>query len=117
MISTRISGAAGDAFTVIVPSLPGYGLSFRPGQQRFHVPQMAECIFDLMHDVSGYVRFGAQGGDRGAAIASLLGYIHPDAMIGIHVNLMLAVSRDASSLPNPTDDERRYLQDVARGPH
>jgi pimeloyl-ACP methyl ester carboxylesterase len=110
----RFGGDARDAFTVIVPSLPGYGLSFRPDQARFDVPRIAECIFDLMHHVLGYERFGAQGGDWGAAVASRLGYAHPDAMIGIHLNLMSAVGRDASSLPNPTDEERRYLEDVAR---
>jgi len=60
----RFGGDAGDAFTVVAPSLPGYGLSFRPGQRRFTVPDVADCMFDLMHDVLGYERFGAQGGSR-----------------------------------------------------
>jgi microsomal epoxide hydrolase len=110
----RFGGAASDAFTVVVPSLPGYGLSFRSGQPRFDVPQMAECIFGLMHDVLGYERFGAQGGDWGAAVTSRLGYAHPEAMIGIHLNLLSPVGRVPSLLPNPNDEERRYLEDVAR---
>jgi microsomal epoxide hydrolase len=110
----RFGGDAADAFTVIVPSLPGYGLSFRPGQARFDVPQMAECLFDLMHDVLGYERFGAQGGDWGAAVASRLAYTRPEALIGVHLNLMSAVSREAASFPNPTEEERRYLEDVAK---
>jgi pimeloyl-ACP methyl ester carboxylesterase len=110
----RFGGDARDAFTVVVPSLPGYGLSFRPGQPRFGVPEIAECVFDLMHDVLGYSRFGAQGGDWGAAIASRLGYAHADAMMGIHINLLSAVSRDPASFPSPTDDERRYLEELAQ---
>src|SRR3954447_9731871 len=31
----RFGGDPVDAFTVVAPSLPGYGLSFTPGQKRF----------------------------------------------------------------------------------
>jgi pimeloyl-ACP methyl ester carboxylesterase len=41
-------GAASDAFTVVAPSLPGYGLSFRPDQRRFGVEDIAHCFADLM---------------------------------------------------------------------
>src|SRR6266700_3578814 len=40
----RFGGDARDAFTVVAPSLPGYGLSFHPGQKRFGVPEMADCV-------------------------------------------------------------------------
>src|SRR5580658_2532509 len=100
----RFGGDAKDAFTVIAPSLPGYGLSFHPGQRRFGVPEIADCVATLMHDVLGYSRFGAQGGDWGAAITTRLGYAHKDRMIGIHINLMTAAGRDASAFPNPTDE-------------
>src|SRR5579871_1096894 len=33
----RYGGDAADAFTVVAPSLPGYTLSFRPGQPRFGI--------------------------------------------------------------------------------
>jgi pimeloyl-ACP methyl ester carboxylesterase len=99
----RFGGDARDAFTVVAPSLPGYGLSFRPGQKRFGVPEIADCVAALMHDVLGYRRFGAQGG-----------YAHKERMIGIHINLMTAAGRDASAFPNPTDEEKRYLGELAR---
>jgi pimeloyl-ACP methyl ester carboxylesterase len=109
----RFGGDARDAFTVVAPSLPGYGLSFRPGQKRFGVPEIADCVAALMHDVLGYRRFGVQGGDWGAAIASRLGYAHKDRVIGIHINLMMAAGRDASAFANPNDEEKRYLGDLA----
>jgi pimeloyl-ACP methyl ester carboxylesterase len=109
----RFGGDARDAFTVVAPSLPGYGLSFQPGQKRFGVPEIADCSAALMHDVLGFARFGAQGGDWGAAVSSRLGYAHADRMIGIHLNLMIA-GRDPSAFPNPTDEERRYLGEVAQ---
>src|SRR6202011_1601020 len=110
----RFGGDARDAFTVVAPSLPGYGLSFHPGQRRFGVPEMADCVAALMHDVLGYVRFGAQGGDWGAAVTSRLGYAYADRLIGIHINLMMAAGRDPSSFPNPTEEERDYLGELAR---
>jgi microsomal epoxide hydrolase len=109
----RFGGDVRDAFTVVAPSLPGFGLSFQPGQRRFGVPEMADCVAALMHDVLGYGRFGAQGGDWGAAVTSRLGYAHADRMIGIHINLMMAAGRDPSSFPNPTEEERLYLSELA----
>ena len=95
----RFGGDARDAFTVVAPSLPGYGLSFRAGQKRFGVPEMADCVAALMHDVLGYAKFGAQGGDWGAAVSSRLGYAYADRMIGIHLNLMMAAGRDPRRFP------------------
>ena len=37
-------GDPADAFTVVAPSLPGYGFSFRPGQKRFGVEEMADMF-------------------------------------------------------------------------
>jgi microsomal epoxide hydrolase len=110
----RFGGDARDAFTVVAPSLPGYGLSFQPGQKRFGVPEMADCVAALMRDVLGYGRFGAQGGDWGAAVTSRLGYAYADRMIGIHINLMMAAGRDPSAFPNPNEEERRYLSELAQ---
>jgi microsomal epoxide hydrolase len=33
-------------------------------------------------------------------------------MIGIHINLMMAASRDPADFPNPTEEEQRYLVDL-----
>jgi len=108
---TRFNGDPGDAFTVIAPSLPGYTLSFRPNQVRFSVERIAEVFASLMTDVLGYRRYGAQGGDWGAFVASRLGYQFAEHMIGIHLNF-LAVRRDLKMLENPTDEEKRYLDQL-----
>lgn len=105
-------GDPADAFTVVTPSLPGYGLSFRPGQKRFGVPAIADCLAGLMTDVLGYRRFAAQGGDWGGFIASNLGVRHPEKLHGIHLNL-LAVPPDLPRPENPTEEERRYLEAAA----
>jgi len=107
----RFGGDPADAFTVVVPSLPGYGLSFAPNQPRFSLEQIADCFADLMTGVLGYSRFAAQGGDWGAFITSRLGAVHADKLIGIHLNL-LAIRRDAKMVANPTPDEQRYLGEL-----
>jgi len=107
----RFGGDPADAFTVVAPSLPGYGLSFAPGQQRFSLEMMADCFAELMTGVLGYERFAAQGGDWGAFVTSRLGAVHADKLIGIHVNL-LAVRRDTKMLSSPTAEERKFLGEL-----
>ena len=104
-------GDPADSFTVVAPSLPGYGLSFRPGQKRFVVSDIAECLADLMVAL-GYKRFAAQGGDWGAFTASCMGVFHPDKLIGIHLNL-LGLRPDVPMPAHPTPEERQYFQEIA----
>jgi len=108
----RFGGDARDAFTVVAPSLPGYGFSFAPGQPRFGVSEIADAFASLMTDVLGYRRFGAQGGDWGAFITARLGVSHADRLAGLHVNL-LSLRRDLPRPANPTPEERVYLDDLA----
>jgi pimeloyl-ACP methyl ester carboxylesterase len=107
----RFGGDPADAFTVVAPSLPGYGLSFAPGQQRFGVEAIADCFADLM-TVLGYERFAAQGGDWGAFVTSRLGYAHAARLIGIHLNLM-PIPRDPAMVADPTPEEARYREELA----
>jgi pimeloyl-ACP methyl ester carboxylesterase len=108
----RFGGDPADAFTVIAPSLPGYGLSFEPNQKRFSIPQIADCFADLMVDVLGFEKFAAQGGDWGAFTCSALGVRHADKLAGIHLN-MLAIKPDPEPAVDSTPDEQRYAQEIA----
>ena len=107
----RFGGDPADAFTVIAPSLPGYVFSFKPGQRRFSIEDITEVLAELMTDVLGYKRFGAQGGDWGAFIASRLGFAFPERMIGVHLNL-LAVRRDPKMVAKPTPEEKVFLDQL-----
>ncbi len=108
----RFGGDPADAFTVIAPSLPGYGLSFSPGQKRFAIEDIAACFSSLMTDVLGYQRYGAQGGDYGAFTATCLGHAHAAHVIGIHLNF-LAVRRDIPRPDEPSEAESRYFDQIA----
>lgn len=107
----RFGGDPADAFTVVAPSLPGFGLSHTPGA-RFAPEAMAEVLATLMTDVLGYGRFGAQGGDWGAFVSARLGFAYPERLSGIHLNF-LPLRRDADLAPDPTPEERRYLEELA----
>src|SRR5689334_23762081 len=107
----RFGGDPADAFTVVAPSLPGYGLSFRPGQKRFGIEEIADCLADLMTETLGYRRFAAQGGDWGGITASRMGYAHADKLIGIHVNL-LAVRREPDLIKNPTPEQQVFIDQL-----
>src|SRR5438132_686757 len=107
----RFGGDARDAFTVIAPSLPGYGLSFAPGQPRFGIEEIADAMAELMQQGLGYSRFAVQGGDWGAIIASRMGCVHADKLFGIHVNL-LAVRREREG-PPASPEEEAYFEQLA----
>ncbi len=100
-----------DRFTVIAPSLPGYTLSFKPGQERFGFEEVADLYVELMSEVLGYETFAYQGGDWGASVGSAIGYRHPNRLIGLHLNL-LAVRRDPAMIANPNAEEKRFLDEL-----
>jgi pimeloyl-ACP methyl ester carboxylesterase len=78
-------GDPSDSFDVVIPSLPGYGFSDRPVQRGMNVFRIADLCRRLMERL-GYSRFGAQGGDWGASVATCLGLVYPQNLIGIHLN-------------------------------
>lgn len=96
-------------FEVIAPSLPGYTLSFKPGQERFTIPGIAALYAELMERL-GFARYGVQGGDWGAFVASVMGLRYPQRLAGIHLNL-LAVPRDPRMLAN-TEEEKAFRAQV-----
>ncbi|MBC5768189.1 epoxide hydrolase family protein [Ramlibacter albus] len=107
----RFGGDERDAFTVVAPSLPGYGFSYQPGQAAFGVEEIADTFAALMTDVLGYERFAAQGGDWGGFITTRLGHAHAKKLYGIHLNL-LAVRRDGE-MPQTDEAEKRYAGELA----
>lgn len=104
-------GDAADAFTVVVPSLPGYTLSFREGQPRMALPAIGAVFDTLMHDRLGYRRYAAQGGDWGSFVTAWLGANRADHVRGIHLNF-LPLRRDAAMFANPSVAESRYIREL-----
>ena len=107
-------GDARDSFTVVAPSLPGYGFSAHPRTCAMNIQAMADIMFKLMHEVLGYDRFGAQGGDWGAAITSRLGEVYRDRLYGIHINMVAVGAAEGRRPAELNDAEKVFLGDLER---
>jgi len=82
-------GDPGDAFHVVVPSLPGFGWSGKPATTGWGLGRTADAWVELMRGL-GYERFGAQGGDIGSFVSANLGARHPDRVLGVHLNMLVS---------------------------
>jgi pimeloyl-ACP methyl ester carboxylesterase len=107
---TAHGGNAEDAFHLVLPSLPGYGLSGEPREIGWDLGRTARAWAELMRRL-GYTRYVAQGGDVGAGVTDALGRLAPEGLIGIHTNLLVP----ALSGPMPTniDVERAAAAQIA----
>lgn len=106
----RFGGDPKDAFTVVAPSIPGHGFSFRPNQRRFSLQEIAHTFKRLMTEVLGYERFVSQGADWGAFLSSRLGYAYPENVAGIHISL-LAIPRERPA-GAATEEEQRFFDQL-----
>lgn len=94
-------GDARDAFSVVAPSLCGFCFSDPPQERGFNFVRHADTYRDLMVEVLGYSRFGAQGGDWGGIISTPLAYNYPQNVIGIHLNYMgVMIRQEAEADPD-----------------
>jgi epoxide hydrolase len=104
-------GSAADAFHVIAPSLPGYGFSEPPRTRGWDVGRIARAFVELM-DRLGYTRYGVQGGDWGAQVATRIGALDPEHCAALHLNMPVA---DRPEEPVAlTDDDKADLAAMAR---
>ncbi len=78
-------GDPADAFHLVIPSLPGFGLSGPIREAGWDSHRIATAFAELMSRL-GYQRYGAQGGDFGAFVSHDLGRVDPDHVVGVHVN-------------------------------
>jgi pimeloyl-ACP methyl ester carboxylesterase len=107
---TAHGGDAADAFHLVLPSLPGYGLSGEPGELGWDLRRTARAWSELM-DRLGYTRYVAQGGDVGAGVTDAMGRQAPDGLIGIHTNLLVPALN--GPMPTDTDEERAAAAQIA----
>lgn len=102
-------GDAADAFHVVIPSLPGYGLSGPLPAAGWTDGRAAAALAELM-DRLGYDRYGVQGGDVSAFIAPLIGRTAPDRVIGVHLNALVTFpTGDPADMAALTEAERERL--------
>jgi pimeloyl-ACP methyl ester carboxylesterase len=75
-------GDPADAFDVVVPSVPGFGFSDRPG--RGMTRSRVAGLWATLMDGLGYPRYAAHANDIGAVISAWLAADHPERLIALH---------------------------------
>jgi len=100
-------GDLGQAFHLVIPTLPGFGFSAKPAEPGWTIPRIAKAWVTLM-DRLGYRTWGAQGGDLGCAVTDEIAKLKPKGFIGSHLNFaMFPPAPD--EIQDATPDERAAL--------
>jgi hypothetical protein len=84
--------------------------SFAPGQRRFSIGEIADCLCTLMVDVLGHETFIAHRHDWGSFISTRLGYAHAEHVRDIHI-ILLAIPRRPT--PPRTPEGQRFQQQLS----
>jgi hypothetical protein len=108
---TAHGGSPGDAFHLVLPSLPGCGFSGEPTELGWDSNRIAGAWAQLMARL-GYTRYVAQGGDVGADVTDAMGRQGPEGLVGIHVNLLAPALGLKDHLPAETEQEQAALAAV-----
>jgi len=96
---------AADGHDVVVPSLPGFAFS-KPITGVIGPRRAAALMQGLMTRLFGQTRYIIQGGDWGHGIAGWAAYDRPDALLGIHINM---VNLNAKDVAPTTTEEREFV--------
>jgi epoxide hydrolase len=106
-------GDPGDAFDMVVPSIPGFGFSGPTRDRGWNVARVARAWDSLMGRL-GYQRYGAQGGDWGSAISRELGVLVPSRVMGVHLNTLSPYVASGSEPPDLDDRDRERVERLRR---
>jgi pimeloyl-ACP methyl ester carboxylesterase len=108
---TAHGGDAEEAFHLVLPSVPGYGLSGEPTELGWDNGRTARAWAELMRRL-GYTRYVAQGGDVGAIVTDAMGRQAPEGLAGIHTNLLVTTLGAPTPPPGDTEEERAALDAI-----
>lgn len=107
-------GDASDSFTVIAPSLPGYGFSGHAKARAMNIQAIADIFFKLMTETLGFPRFAVQGGDWGSVITARIGEAYPSHLYGIHLNMIPVGPTEGRNAPELTPEEKVFLGEMEK---
>lgn len=112
-------GDAADAFHVVVPSIPGFGLSGPTAEPGWGTgKRIARAWAELMNRL-GYDQYFAHGGDFGALITRELGVVDADHVTAIHLTDITGTpSAEEADLSDPKEKlslelQQRYLHELS----
>jgi epoxide hydrolase len=102
-----------DAFHVVVPSPPGFGLSGPTRETGWSVARVARAWAELMRRL-GYERYTAHGGDFGAFVSRALGLAYPDRVAALHLTQVIDAGATAETADPTSDAGQRSLEAAYR---
>ena len=110
-------GDPADAFHLVIPSIPGFGLSGPTSEPGWTARRVARAFAELMGRL-GYERYAAQGGDVGAVVSPDLGRVDPEHVAAVHVNaatvgFMPFPPLEQAELAELTDSEKARVERIA----
>ena len=76
-------GNDGDAFDVVIPSLPGFGFSPVLVDGPFIEKEVASRWHRMMTEEFGYERYATYGEDVGTTVSDWIGALYPESVIGL----------------------------------
>jgi pimeloyl-ACP methyl ester carboxylesterase len=113
---TAHGGSASDAFHLVIPSMPGYGVSGKPATVGWNPARIARAWVVLMNRL-GYTKFVASGGDWGAIVNDVMATQAPPELLAVHSNMPGVIPPEIdkaaqSGAPAPSglgaDEKRAY---------
>jgi epoxide hydrolase len=99
-----------DAFSLVIPSLPGYGFS-GPAGLGWNPRRIGAALGTVMERL-GYDRYGVQGGDWGSLVSSNMADLFPARVVGLHLNFLAS---PAAGEPPPPDSPAARFASVGSG--
>lgn len=98
----RLIPLLADDFHVVIPSLPGFGLSTPLSGTGWELSRTADAYAEIMTRL-GYERFAVHGTDVGAGTSGRLAAVYPERVIGMHLGadrLVLGLLGDKFPYPD-----------------
>lgn len=93
---------ARDAFSLVIPSLPGYAFS-GPTTSPGWTPRRIGAAFATVMERLGYERYGVQGGDWGSVVSANMADLHPERVVGLHVNFLRLPAPEGAAVHPPAE--------------
>ncbi|MBV1834135.1 epoxide hydrolase family protein [Novacetimonas pomaceti] len=94
---TAHGAEAGDAFHLVVPSIPGFGFSGKPTKTGWGSDHIGRAWSTLMQRL-GYHRYVSQGGDCGSVISQRMALQNVPGLIGIHLTMPGTVPKEIATI-------------------
>jgi microsomal epoxide hydrolase len=98
-------------FDLVIPSLPGFGLSGPTTERGWNPARIARAWAALMQRL-GYERYLAHGGDFGSGVSRELALLQPENVIGVHLTELAHATPDPHNARE--DDEAEQAAVAAR---